>query len=175
MAIGAQVAYRDLAGFGRREMDVPPEELYADVLYQLAALDGIARATGGAGAYVKPHGALYNRSAATGSRPAAVIDAVADYDPALPVLALPGVGRARGGGGRARAAHRREAFADRAYTSAGALVPRREPGAVIHDVEEVCRPRRADGGRADGDLRRRPAGSGAGAARSACTATPRTR
>ncbi len=61
--IGAQVSYRDLAGFGRREMDVPPAELTAEIFYQIAALDGIARAEGSAVRYVKPHGALYHRVA----------------------------------------------------------------------------------------------------------------
>ena len=63
VAIGAQVSYRDLAGFGRREMTVPADELSAEILYQIAALDGIARAEGGRVSYVKPHGALYNRAA----------------------------------------------------------------------------------------------------------------
>ena len=62
VAIGAQVSYHDLAGFGRREMAVPAAELTAEVLYQIAALDGIARAEGGRVSYVKPHGALYNRA-----------------------------------------------------------------------------------------------------------------
>src|ERR1700727_1553525 len=60
--IGAQVSYRDLAGFGRREMAVPADELTAEILYQLAAVDGIARAEGGRVSYVKPHGALSNRA-----------------------------------------------------------------------------------------------------------------
>lgn len=136
VTIGAQVSYRDLAHFGRREMEVEPEELCAEVLYQLAAVDGIARAMGGRVSYVKPHGALYNRICRDREQAAAVIDAVADYDPSLPVLTLPGsvvheVAAAEG------VPTVSEAFADRAYTSAGALVSRREPGAVIHDVEEV--------------------------------------
>ncbi|HYY17242.1 MAG TPA: 5-oxoprolinase subunit PxpA, partial [Streptosporangiaceae bacterium] len=90
VAIGAQVSYRDLAGFGRREMDVPPDELTAEVLYQLAALDGIARAEGGRVRYVKPHGALYNRMARDPVQAAAVAAAVAAYDRSLPLLTLPG-------------------------------------------------------------------------------------
>jgi UPF0271 protein len=136
VTIGAQVSYRDLAHFGRREMEVEPEELCAEVLYQLAAVDGIARAMGGRASYVKPHGALYNRICRDREQAAAVVDAVADYDPSLPVLTLPGsvvheVAAAEG------VPTVSEAFADRAYTSAGALVSRREPGAVIHDVEAV--------------------------------------
>lgn len=136
VTIGAQVSYRDLAHFGRREMEVEPEELCAEVLYQLAAVDGIARAMGGRVSYVKPHGALYNRICRDREQAAAVIDAVADYDPSLPVLTLPGsvvheVAAAEG------VPTVSEAFADRAYTSAGALVSRREPGAVLHDVAAV--------------------------------------
>ncbi|WP_433174312.1 LamB/YcsF family protein [Actinoallomurus sp. CA-150999] len=135
VVIGAQVSYRDLAGFGRREMDVAAEELTAEVLYQIAALDGIARAEGGRVRYVKPHGALYNRIVRDPVQAAAVAAAVAAYDPTLPVLTLPG-----------SVLHEvtdltivHECFADRAYTPAGTLVSRREPGAVIHDAERVTR------------------------------------
>jgi 5-oxoprolinase (ATP-hydrolysing) subunit A len=137
VAIGAQVSYRDLAGFGRREMDVPPDELTAEVLYQLAALDGIARAEGGRVRYVKPHGALYNRIARDPVQAQAVAAAVVAYDPGLPMLALPGSVAAQvatGAGLRAVA----EAFADRAYTAEGRLVSRREPGAVLSDAGEVA-------------------------------------
>jgi UPF0271 protein len=134
VAIGAQVSYRDLAGFGRREMDVASDELTAEVLYQIAALDGIARVEGGRVRYVKPHGALYNRIVRDPVQAAAVAAAVTAYDPTLPVLTLAG------------SALRRvtdlpvvhECFADRAYTPAGTLVSRREPGAVIHDTSQVA-------------------------------------
>lgn len=133
VVIGAQVSYRDLAGFGRREMDVAPDELTAEVLYQIAALDGIARAEGDRVRYVKPHGALYNRIVRDPVQAAAVAAAVEAYDPALPLLTLPG-----------SALHQvtdltivNECFADRAYTPAGTLVSRREPGAVIEDVARV--------------------------------------
>ncbi|WP_157246328.1 LamB/YcsF family protein [Nonomuraea typhae] len=137
VSIGAQVSYRDLAHFGRREMEVEPEELCAEVLYQLAAVDGIARSMGGRVSYVKPHGALYNRICRDPGQAAAVIDAVADYDPSLPVLTLPGsaVHHAAAAEGVPTIT---EAFADRAYTPAGALVSRREPGAVIHDPAAVA-------------------------------------
>jgi UPF0271 protein len=134
VVIGAQVSYRDLAGFGRREMDVPPDELTAEVLYQIAALDGIARAEGGRVRYVKPHGALYNRIVRDPAQAAAVASAIAAYDPALPVLTLPG-----------SAMHDvsdltvvNECFADRAYTPAGRLVSRREPGSVITEPASVA-------------------------------------
>ena len=90
VAIGAQVSYRDLAGFGRREMTVPAAELTAEIIYQIGALDGIARAEGGRVAYVKPHGALYNRTVRDAVQSAAMVEAIRAYDPALPLLTLPG-------------------------------------------------------------------------------------
>src|SRR5581483_5874191 len=80
VVIGAQVGYRDLVGFGRRRMAVAAEELAADVLYQLGALDACARAAGSAVRYVKPHGALYNTAADDAEQAAAVAAAVAAYD-----------------------------------------------------------------------------------------------
>ncbi|TYB38834.1 LamB/YcsF family protein [Actinomadura chibensis] len=134
VTIGAQVSYRDLAGFGRREMDVAPAELTAEILYQIAALDGIARAEGGRVAYVKPHGALYNRVVRDAGQAGAVADAVRAYDPSLPLLTLPGSAVHDAAHGLTVVA---ECFADRAYTPSGALVSRREPGAVIHDPDAV--------------------------------------
>ncbi|MGH3272953.1 MAG: LamB/YcsF family protein [Streptosporangiaceae bacterium] len=134
--IGAQVSYRDLAGFGRREMTVPPEELTAEVLYQIAALDGIARAEGGRVSYVKPHGALYNRAVWDAVQARAVIAAIRAYDADLPLLTLPGSVAAI----EASAAGLRvvaEAFGDRAYNEDGTLVSRALPGAVLTDVGVV--------------------------------------
>jgi UPF0271 protein len=137
VAIGAQVGYRDLAGFGRRFVDVSADDLYADVLYQLAALDGIARTVGSAVTYVKPHGALYNAVVHHEVQADAVIRAVADYSRELPVVGLPGstLLAAAAGAGLATV---REAFADRGYTAAGTLVPRSEPGALLDDPEEIA-------------------------------------
>ncbi|MFC5181674.1 LamB/YcsF family protein [Actinomadura harenae] len=135
VAVGAQVSYRDLAGFGRREMDVAPEELTAEVLYQVAALDGIARAEGGRVSYVKPHGALYNRLARDPAQARAVADAVRAYDTTLPVLTLPGSALYEVADGLTVV---EECFADRAYTPEGRLVSRREPGAVVHDPARVA-------------------------------------
>ncbi|MER5419457.1 LamB/YcsF family protein [Streptosporangium roseum] len=135
--IGAQVSYRDLAGFGRREMEVDPEELCAEVLYQLAAVDGIARAMGGRVSYVKPHGALYNRICRDPEQADAVVEAVADYDRDLPLLTLPG-SAVHEIAAREGVATVTEAFADRAYTAAGTLLPRRSPGAVLHDPAAVA-------------------------------------
>jgi UPF0271 protein len=131
-AIGAQVSYRDLAGFGRRRIDVAPDELAADVMYQLGALDAFARAAGTRVRYVKPHGALYNTAADDAAQAAAVAAGVAAVDPGLPLLALPGseLATAARGAGLPFVA---EGFADRAYTPAGRLVPRGEPGAVHAD------------------------------------------
>jgi UPF0271 protein len=137
VVIGAQVSYRDLAGFGRREMTVPPDELTAEVLYQIAALDGVARAEGGSVRYVKPHGALYNRAARDPEQAAAVAEAISSYDPRLPLLTLAGSAAAEA----ARAAGLTvvaEAFADRAYNDDGTLVRRGQPGAVLTDEGAVA-------------------------------------
>jgi 5-oxoprolinase (ATP-hydrolysing) subunit A len=137
VAVGAQVSYRDLAGFGRRFIDVEPAELAADVLYQLAALDGIARAAGTRVSYVKPHGALYNAAVTHEGQAQAVVDAVLAFDRRLPVLGLPGSALLRS----AEAAGMRpvaEGFADRGYTPDGRLVPRREPGALVEDPAAVA-------------------------------------
>jgi len=130
VAIGAHVAYRDLAGFGRREMDIPPGELYGDVLYQLAALAGIAATVGARVGYVKPHGALYNRIVTDASQASAVADAVADFDRSLPLLGLADSAIAHAASDRSLR-FVREAFVDRGYRADATLVPRRRPGAVL--------------------------------------------
>jgi 5-oxoprolinase (ATP-hydrolysing) subunit A len=137
VAIGAQVSYPDLVGFGRREMDVPPDDLTADVLYQLGALEAFARAAGSRVRYLKPHGALYNRIAGDPVQAAAVVEAIRRYDPALPLLTLPG-SAAMEAAGEAGITTVGEGFADRAYTPEGRLVSRREPGAVLHDPDQVA-------------------------------------
>jgi UPF0271 protein len=132
VTIGAQVSYRDLAGFGRREMDVPPDELSAELLYQIAAVDGIARAEGGRVGYVKPHGALYHRCARDPVQAGALAAAVSAYDKRLPLLTLPG-GETDLAAARAGLTVVAEGFADRGYRADGTLVPRGQPGAVITD------------------------------------------
>ncbi|MFJ8594661.1 LamB/YcsF family protein [Streptomyces sp. NPDC093598] len=134
--IGAQVSYRDLAGFGRRAMDVPPGELAAEVAYQIGALEVFARAAGARVAYVKPHGALYNRVVRDEEQAAAVVDGVLLADATLPVLGLPG-SRLLELAGKAGLPVVTEAFADRAYTDEGTLVPRTLEGAVITDPDAV--------------------------------------
>jgi UPF0271 protein len=137
VVVGAQVGYHDLAGFGRRFLDVEAHRLTDDVVYQLAALAGICRVSGTAVRYVKPHGALYNAVMHHEEQARAVVEAVRRVDPSLPLLGLPGsvllaVAEAAG------IATVIEAFADRAYTAAGALIPRSEAGAVLHDPESVA-------------------------------------
>ncbi|NNN34944.1 LamB/YcsF family protein [Streptomyces sp. S3(2020)] len=134
--IGAQVSYRDLAGFGRRAMDVPPTELAAEVAYQIGALEVFARAAGTRVSYVKPHGALYNRVVRDEEQAGAVVDGVLLADAALPVLGLPG-SRLLELAGKAGLPAVTEAFADRAYTDGGTLVPRGEEGAVVTDPDTV--------------------------------------
>ncbi len=136
VAVGAQVSYRDLAGFGRRFIDVEPVELTDDVLYQLAALAGFARVAGTRMTYVKPHGALYSATVTHSAQAGALVEAVRLFDPGLVVLGLPGSAWLE----QARAAGLtvvQEAFADRAYTPDGRLVPRGVPGAVLTDPSVV--------------------------------------
>ncbi len=138
VSIGAHVGYRDLAGFGRRYIDVDSDDLRDDVLYQIGALDGFARQAGSRVRYVKPHGALYNTVVTDQEQAEAVVAAVRDYDPDLPVLGLPG-SRLLEAAEAATLPTFEEAFADRAYTADGHLVPRRRAGAVIHDPDELAR------------------------------------
>ncbi len=137
VAIGAHVSYPDLAGFGRRDMDIAPADLTADVVYQIGALKGLAAAAGATVRYVKPHGALYNRIAVDAVQGAAVIAALKAVDPSLVMMGLAGapiLDQARAAGLTVVA----EAYADRAYTPAGHLVPRREAGAVLHDASLIA-------------------------------------
>ena len=135
--IGAQVSYPDLMGFGRRHIEVDPHELRDIVLYQLGALDGFAQVAGTGVAYVKPHGALYHASVAHAAQASAVVDAAREYDPSLAVLGSPGSAllRAADAAGLEPIA---EAFADRAYSADGRLVPRSEPGSVLTEPAEVA-------------------------------------
>lgn len=137
VVVGAHVAYPDLVGFGRRPMDVDSADLVADVIYQIGALQGLARAAGTTVRYVKPHGALYNTIAQNARQAKDVITAIRAVDPSLALVALAGsplIAWAREAGLRVVA----EAFADRAYTPSGALVSRREKGAVLHDAELIA-------------------------------------
>ena len=137
VSVGAHVAYPDLLGFGRRNMDVASADLVADVIYQIGALQGLAQAAGTRITYVKPHGALYNTIAHDSAQALDVITAIRDVDANLALVALAGsplVRWAQDAGLRVIA----EAFDDRAYTPQGALVSRREKGAVLHDSALVA-------------------------------------
>ena len=136
VAVGAHPGYRDLAGFGRRNLDIAPDDLRDDIVYQLGALRAVAHASGTEMRYVKPHGALYNTIVHDSAQAGAVVDAILAVDPQLPILALPGSVIAR----MSSAAGLRvvtEAFADRAYAPDGTLTPRRLPGSVLHSETEV--------------------------------------
>ncbi|MBI1758482.1 MAG: LamB/YcsF family protein [Actinobacteria bacterium] len=132
VVVGAQVSYRDLAGFGRRYVAVPRDSLTNDVLYQIGGLAAMCRAAGIGVRYVKPHGALYHRAVHDPEHALAIVDAVRAYDPGLAVLCQAGSELARCA---AEAGLRvvREGFVDRGYTAAGTLVPRSDPGALLTD------------------------------------------
>lgn len=136
-SIGAHVAYHDLTGFGRRFIDVDPAELTADVLYQLHAIDGIARSAGTTLRYVKPHGALYNAIVHHEPQARAVVEALRLFGRDIPVMGLPGaiwLDLAAAEGLRTV----REAFPDRNYTPDGRLATRDMPNAKIEEPEQVA-------------------------------------
>lgn len=137
VVVGAQVGYNHLPGFGRWHIDMPSPELTADVIYQIGALDAMCRVAGSRVRYVKPHGALYNTAAVDERQARAVVEAVSAYDASLPVLGLPG-SALLAAADAAGLPTVREAFADRAYTPDGRLVPRSEPGAVLDDPAEIA-------------------------------------
>ncbi|MFB9234774.1 LamB/YcsF family protein [Plantactinospora siamensis] len=137
VAVGAQVGYRDLAGFGRRRIEYAYEDLRDEVVYQIGALAAFCRLAGTRLRYVKPHGALYNAAAVEELQAAAVVAAVGEYDAELPVLCQPGSVLAQlttGAGLRAVA----EGFADRGYRADGTLLPRTAPGALVADPAEAA-------------------------------------
>jgi len=136
VAVGAQVSYRDLAGFGRRRIDYAFDDLRDDVIYQIGALEAFCRVAGTTVRYVKPHGALYNVAATDETQAAAVVAAVRDYDASLPLLCLPGSVLAELAAGAGLTVIP-EGFADRAYEPNGRLAPRGTPGAVLTDPAEV--------------------------------------
>ncbi len=137
VVIGAHVGYRDLAGFGRRFLDISPTELADDVVYQIGALQALASVEGARVQYVKPHGGLYNAIVTHTAQAQAVVDAVKSVDPGLPIMGLPGsevLRLAEKAGLRAVT----EAFADRAYNPDGTLVSRTLKGAVLEDPAQVA-------------------------------------
>ncbi len=136
VSIGAHPGFPDLQGFGRRQMQMTPDELHAAVLYQLAALGGMCTAAGARMTHVKPHGALNNMACEDDKMSTTICEAIRAFDPDLILLApvLSELARAGESSGLRVAL---EIFADRAYTDAGSLVSRRVPGAVI-DSSEAC-------------------------------------
>lgn len=136
VAVGAQVGYRDLAGFGRRRIDYDLDELRDDIVYQIGALAAFCRVAGDRVRYVKPHGALYNTAAVDPGQASAVVAAVTSYDRELPVLCQPGSVLARAAQ-EAGLTVVGEGFADRGYQEDGTLVPRSREGALIHEPSAV--------------------------------------
>ncbi|MEJ5337035.1 MAG: 5-oxoprolinase subunit PxpA [Thermus sp.] len=136
--VGAHPGFPDLVGFGRREMALSPEEVYADVLYQIGALSALLKAEGLSLHHVKPHGALYLKACRDRETARAIAEAVRAFDPALPLVVLPGTVYEE----EARALGLRvvlEAFPERAYLKNGQLAPRSMPGSWITDPQEAAR------------------------------------
>lgn len=136
VAIGAQVGYPDRENFGRLHLDMPAADLCDEITRQLVTLSEIARSVGGHITYLKPHGALYNRIVTDEAQAEAVVEALLRVDIQHTLLGLPGsvsldIAEARG------VEVVREGFADRGYTTAGTLMPRGEPGAVLDDAVGV--------------------------------------
>jgi 5-oxoprolinase (ATP-hydrolysing) subunit A len=134
--LGAHPAYPDLQGFGRRPMTMAPAELEAAVIYQVGALAGMAAAEGGRLSHVKPHGALNNQACEDAALADTVARAVHAVDRSL-ILLAPALSELFAAGERAGLQVAAEVFADRAYTDAGTLVPRSQPGAVLHAPDAV--------------------------------------
>lgn len=136
VAVGAHPGFPDLIGFGRRNMDVSPNEIYDLVIYQVGALMGFARAAGVELQHVKAHGALYNMAAAKQELAAAIARAVRDVDRQLVLFGLPG-SHLISEGVSAGLTTASEAFADRNYMNDGSLVSRKRPDAQVHDADEA--------------------------------------
>ncbi len=137
VSVGAHPGYPDLQGFGRRVMDMTPEEVEAFIVYQVSALAGIARANGGALIHVKPHGALYNQAAKDERLAEAVARGVRRFSQELVLVGLAGSALVAAGE-EAGLRTAREGFPDRAYEADGSLRSRRLPGAVLESTAEIC-------------------------------------
>lgn len=134
VGVGAHPGFPDLQGFGRRNLAASPQEVRDDLVYQIGALQAFTSAK--RLQHVKPHGALYNMAVPGGDLARAIGDAVLDVDPRMILVALAG-SRWADQAERMGLRVAREAFADRALNADGTLVPRSQPGAVIHDVQAV--------------------------------------
>lgn len=137
VAVGAHPSFPDLVGFGRRNMAATPEEIKADTIYQIGALWAFCQAEGVRLQHVKPHGALYNMAATDIRIATAIAEAIRAVDPGLFMLCL-GKSAMVEAAKKVGVRYVEEAFADRAYTNQGTLVPRSRPGAVIHDIGLVA-------------------------------------
>ncbi len=135
VSIGAHPGFPDLQGFGRRAMHLPAQELKAMIIYQIGALDGIARSKGTNVSHVKPHGALNNMASENADLARVVAEAVREYDRDM-ILLAPVLSELAKAGTAAGLPLALEVFSDRAYTDAGQLVPRSQPGSVFHDSED---------------------------------------
>jgi UPF0271 protein len=136
-AIGAHPGYPDLVGFGRRDLDMAPDELEAALIYQIAAIAGLARAAGAELRHVKPHGALYNRAAQDECLAGSIARAVRRFSPQLILVGLAG-SRLVEAGRAAGLTVAAEAFPDRAYEPDGSLRSRQLPGAVLTDSAVIA-------------------------------------
>lgn len=134
VAIGAHPSFPDRANFGRTAMQLPPDTIYALMLYQIGALQAIVRAEGGRLRHVKPHGMLYNQAATDPLLADAIAAAVKAVDPQLWLVGLAGSELLRAAGRHGLTA-RQEVFADRAYQADGTLVPRSQPGALLESTD----------------------------------------
>jgi len=138
VAIGAHPSFPDLVGFGRRNLGASSEEIRADTIYQIGALWAICQSERVRLQHVKPHGALYNMAATDIRIAGAIVEAIQAVDPKLFMMCL-GKSEMVEAAKKAGARYVEEAFADRAYTNEGTLVPRSKPGAVIHDIDLVAK------------------------------------
>lgn len=136
VAIGAHPSFPDRANFGRSSMQLPPDDIVANVLYQLGALAAIVRAEGGRLAHVKAHGQLYNQAAKEPELAAALCDAVRRFDPSLKFFGLAG-SLMSDAARRAGLVPVEEVYADRGYLADGSLVPRSQPGALIASEDQA--------------------------------------
>lgn len=136
VAIGAHPGFPDRENFGRTAMQLPPETVYAQMIYQIGALKSMTESEGARLFHVKPHGMLYNQAAADPQLADAIARAVRAVDAQLILVGLAG-SELIAAGARYGLRTREEVFADRGYLASGALVPRSQPGALIEDAGQA--------------------------------------
>lgn len=138
VSVGAHPSFPDLQGFGRRKMDIVGEELESILIYQIGALGALAKAQGGRVTHVKPHGALNNMACLDSGLAATIARAIERFDRSLVLLAPAGSQLVKAGHAAGLTVVE-EFFADRAYTDEGNLVPRSQPGAMVHGAQACLR------------------------------------